>query len=144
MIVALRIRTGGLGWRAYVDGYCGRVTLVLSADAADAGVAGAAAAGAGAWAGRAPADAHAPARASSKHNDCRMLVSSAWRYLTSSTTNGCPTNSVFSTRRTESVLTYIVNGTRAPLTSIRNPWNVPAGTVTATGAPTVNVSTLTT
>src|SRR5882762_7078626 len=64
-------------------------------------------------------------------------------YLTSSTTNGCPTNSVLSTRRGASVPTYIVNGTRDPVTSIRNPWNVPAGTVTASGAPTLKVSTLT-
>src|SRR6267143_4276963 len=63
-------------------------------------------------------------------------------YLTSSTTNGCPTNSVLSRRRGASVPTYIVNGTREPATSTRNPWNVPAGTVTASGAPTLNVSTL--
>src|ERR1044071_4829246 len=35
MIVALRMTTGGLGWRAYVDGYCARATLVLSAVAVD-------------------------------------------------------------------------------------------------------------
>src|SRR2546425_13219604 len=64
-------------------------------------------------------------------------------YLTSSTTNGCPTNSVLSRRRGVSVATYIVNGTREPVTSMRNPWNVPAGTVTASGAPTLKVSTLT-
>src|SRR2546422_8180814 len=63
-------------------------------------------------------------------------------YLTSSTKNGCPTNSVLSTRRGVSAPTYIVNGTREPVTSIRNPWNVPAGTLTASGAPTLNVSTL--
>src|SRR2546427_6445996 len=63
-------------------------------------------------------------------------------YLRSSTKNGCPTNSVLSTRRGVSAPTYIVNGTREPVTSIRNPWNVPAGTVTASGAPTLNVSTL--
>src|SRR2546427_7842537 len=63
-------------------------------------------------------------------------------YLRSSTKNGCPTNSVLSTRRGVSAPTYIVNGTREPVTSIRNPWNVPAGTLTASGAPTLNVSTL--
>src|SRR5437879_5645280 len=63
-------------------------------------------------------------------------------YLRSSTKNGCPANSVLSTRRGVSAPTYIVNGTREPVTSIRNPWNVPAGTVTASGAPTLNVSTL--
>src|SRR5439155_19309628 len=63
-------------------------------------------------------------------------------YLTSSTKNGCPTNSVLSTRRVRLAPTYIVNGRREPVTSIRNPWNVPAGTVTASGAPTLNVSTL--
>src|SRR5881397_204704 len=47
-------------------------------------------------------------------------------------------------RRGVVVLTHIVNGTREPVTSIRNPWNVPAGTVTASGALTLNVSTLTT
>src|SRR2546422_2840386 len=62
-------------------------------------------------------------------------------YLRSSTKNGCPTNSVLSTRRGVSAPTYIVNGTREPVTTIRNPWNVPAGTVTASGAPTLNVST---
>ena len=45
-------------------------------------------------------------------------------------------------RRGVVVLTHIVNGTREPVTSIRNPWNVPAGTVTASGAATLNVSTL--
>jgi hypothetical protein len=42
MIVALRIRTAGFGWRVYVDGYWGLVTLVLSGEAgaaADGGVA---------------------------------------------------------------------------------------------------------
>ncbi len=72
MIVALRIKTGGLGCRAYVDGYCGRATLVLSGGAAGA-------AGASACAGRVPppppADAHAPVSASSRHNNDRMLVS---------------------------------------------------------------------
>src|ERR1700704_3056261 len=63
-------------------------------------------------------------------------------YLTSSTTNGCPTNSVLRTRRGASVPTYIGNGTREPATSIRNPGNAPAGTVTASGAVTLNVSTL--
>src|SRR5882724_12129494 len=71
MIVALRIKTGGLGCRAYVDGYCGRATLVLSGVAAGA-------AGAGACAGRVPppADAHAAVSASSRDNNDRMLVSS--------------------------------------------------------------------
>src|SRR5438046_7694377 len=63
-------------------------------------------------------------------------------YLRSSTRNGGPPNSVLSTRRGGSAPTYIVDGTREPVTSIRNPWNVPAGTVTASGAPTLNVSTL--
>src|SRR3989441_9340251 len=138
MMVALRIKTGGLGCRAYVDGYCGRATLVLSGVAAGA-------AGAGACAGRVPppADAQAPVNASSRDNHDRMLVSSLVpSYLTSSTTNGCPTNSVLSRRRGASVPTYSVNGTREPVTSTRNPWNVPAGTVTASGAPTLNVSTL--
>src|SRR6266513_1377258 len=45
MIVALRITTGGLRCRAYVDGYCGRATLVLSSAAA--GLVAAAAAGPG-------------------------------------------------------------------------------------------------
>src|SRR5438046_9444606 len=63
-------------------------------------------------------------------------------YLMSSTTNGCPTNSVLRRRRGASVPTYMVKGTREPVTSMRNPWNVPAGTVTASGAPTLNVSTL--
>src|SRR5437870_6375952 len=71
-----------------------------------------------------------------------MLVSSVPSYLTSSTKNGCPTNSVLRRRRGASVPTYIVKGTREPVTSMRNPWNVPAGTVTASGAPTLNVSTL--
>src|SRR5690348_9642789 len=71
-----------------------------------------------------------------------MLVPYVWRYLTSSTTNGCPTNSVFKTLRGESVLTYIVNGTREPVTSIWYAWNVPAGTVTDAGPLTLNVSTL--
>src|SRR5207244_13315137 len=62
-------------------------------------------------------------------------------YLTSSTKNGCPTNSVLSMRRGVSAPTYIVNGTREPVTSIRNPWNVPAGTGSASGAATLNVST---
>src|SRR2546425_12308564 len=63
-------------------------------------------------------------------------------YLRSSTKNGCPTNSVLSTRRGVSAPTYIVSGPREPVTSIRNPWTVPAGTLTASGAPTLNVSTL--
>src|SRR2546422_9508705 len=73
LIVALRIKTGGLGCRAYVDGYCGRATLVLSADAA-----GAAATGAGSCAGRVPppAEAHAPVSASSRDHNDRILVSS--------------------------------------------------------------------
>src|SRR5439155_17468843 len=76
MIVALRIKTGGLGCRAYVDGYCARATLELSAVAADGVAVGPA--GAGACAGRVPppADAHAPANASSRDNNDRMLVSS--------------------------------------------------------------------
>ncbi|HEV2751475.1 MAG TPA: hypothetical protein VGV12_13215 [Gemmatimonadales bacterium] len=45
MIVALRIKTGGLGWRWYVDGYWGRLTLMLSA-VETAGVASGAGAGA--------------------------------------------------------------------------------------------------
>src|SRR5439155_168771 len=70
MIVALRIKTGGLGCRAYVDGYCGRAALVVSGVAAGA-------AGAGAEARRLPpADAHALASASSRDNNDRMLVSS--------------------------------------------------------------------
>src|SRR5467141_551877 len=71
MIVALRIRTGGLGCRVYVDGYWGRTTLVLSSAAAGA-------AGAGACAALVPraADAHAPVSASSRDNNDRMLVSS--------------------------------------------------------------------
>src|SRR5213596_3487529 len=60
-----------------------------------------------------------------------MLVSSVPSYLTSSTKNGCPTNSVLRRRRGASVPTYMVKGTREPVTSMRNPWNVPAGTVTA-------------
>src|SRR2546425_2219456 len=74
MIVALRIKTGGLGCRVYVDGYCGRTTLVLSSAAA--GVAGAAGAGACAALVPRPADAHAPVSASSRDNNDRMLVSS--------------------------------------------------------------------
>src|SRR2546425_13114178 len=50
MIMALRITTGRLGCRAYVDGYCGRATLVLSGVAAAAAVAGAT----GACPGRVP------------------------------------------------------------------------------------------
>src|SRR5881628_1913497 len=68
MIVPLRIKTGGLGCRAYVDGYCGRSTLVLSDFAAEGAAADAAgAAGAGACAALVPllADAHAPVSASS-------------------------------------------------------------------------------
>jgi len=74
MIVALRIRTGALECRTYVDGYCGRASLVVSVDAA----AGAVAAGAGAGAGRVPppADAHAPVSASSRDDNDRMRVSS--------------------------------------------------------------------
>src|SRR5690348_5889465 len=71
-----------------------------------------------------------------------MLVPSVWRYLTSSTTNGWPMNSVFKTLRGESVLTYIVNGTRDPVTSIWYAGNVPAGTVIDAGPVTLNVSTL--
>src|SRR6267142_3623775 len=71
MIVALRIRTGGLGCRVYVEGYCGRTTLVLSGAAA--GVVGA---GACAALVPRPADAHAPVSASSRDNNDRMLVSS--------------------------------------------------------------------
>src|SRR2546430_472632 len=56
MIVALRITTGGFGWRTYVEGYCGRPTLVLSALAAGVG----AAAGGGGCPARGPLDAHAP------------------------------------------------------------------------------------
>src|SRR2546428_14183838 len=68
---------------------------------------------------------------------------SSWlRYLTSSTRNGCPTNSVLSPRRGTPLPTYIVNGTRDPVASTRKPWNVPAGTLTDSGAPTLNVSTL--
>src|SRR5437879_275051 len=76
MIVALRITTGGLGCRAYVDGYCGRATLVLSGAAAGA-------AGAGPCAGWVPppADAHAPVSASSRDHDDRMLGSSESRLL---------------------------------------------------------------
>src|SRR5207247_10595591 len=37
MIVALRITTGGLGWRTYVEGYWSRPSLVLSAVAAGVG-----------------------------------------------------------------------------------------------------------
>src|SRR5574341_176876 len=59
MIVALRIRTGGLGWRRYVDGYCGRSALVVSV-AALAGVC----AGAGDWVAVAPARAQAMTPAS--------------------------------------------------------------------------------
>src|SRR2546429_7854680 len=40
-------------------------------------------------------------------------------YFTSSTMNGCPTNSVFTTLRGVSVVTYIVNGTRDPVTAMR-------------------------
>ncbi|PYP95479.1 MAG: hypothetical protein DMD34_06690 [Gemmatimonadetes bacterium] len=72
MIVALRITTGGLGWRTYVEGYCSRPTLVLSALAA--GVA--AAAGAGVCPARAPLDAHAPVKASNSNSGCRMLGTS--------------------------------------------------------------------
>src|SRR5207245_152198 len=61
-------------------------------------------------------------------------------YFTSSTTNGWPTNSVFKTRRGVSVLTYMVNGTRDPVTAIRYAWNVPAGTVTLSRPPTLKVS----
>src|SRR6185312_8862651 len=74
MIVALRMRTGGLGCRVYVEGYCGRTTLELSGAAA--GVAGAAGAGACAALVPRPADAHAPVSASSRANSDRMLVSS--------------------------------------------------------------------
>src|SRR5882724_6246484 len=73
-IVPLRIRTGGLGCRVYVDGYWGRTTLVLSSAAA--GAAGAAGAGACAALVPRPADAHAPVSASSRDNNDRMLVSS--------------------------------------------------------------------
>src|SRR6185437_3750714 len=71
MIVAVRIRTGGLGCRVYVEEYCGRTTLVLSGAAA--GVAGA---GACAALVPRPADAHAPVSESSRANSDRMLVSS--------------------------------------------------------------------
>src|SRR5438094_6270560 len=124
MIVALRITTGGLGCRAYVDGYCGRAVLVLSAVAAD-GVAGAGAAIV--WR---PALAQPTSNAARAAINVRIMIlllrlgvlaSCNCSYLTSSTTNGCPTNSVLRSRRGVSVPTYIVNGTREPVTSIRNP-----------------------
>src|SRR5213593_5074779 len=127
MSVALRISTGALGWRWYVDGYCARNTLVLSALAP--GAAGVAVE-TGRAVCRAPDVAQAHVSASSTGNSCRMRGPSGLRYFTSSTTNGCPTNSVFRTRRGVSVLTYIVNGTRAPVTSTRNARNEPAATVT--------------
>src|SRR2546426_12325570 len=90
MIVALRIKTGGLGCRAYVDGYCGRSTLELSDFAAEGTAAGAAgAAGAGARAGPVPllAHAHPPARASSRDNGGRLPQSPPGvGYFTSSMT----------------------------------------------------------
>src|SRR5881392_3490971 len=128
MIVALRITTGGLGCRAYVDGYCGRATLVLSSAAA--GRVAAAAAGAGAAIVRRPALAQPTSNAARAAINVRIMIlllrlgvlaSCNFSYLTSSTTNGCPTNSVLRSRRGVSVPTYIVNGTREPVTSIRNP-----------------------
>src|SRR2546422_1005961 len=64
LIIALRITTGGLGCRAYVDGYCGRATLVLSGVALAAAVAGAKGARPGRVPPPPPADAHAPVSAS--------------------------------------------------------------------------------
>src|SRR5256885_1209966 len=46
-------------------------------------------------------------------------ASSVLGYLTSSTTNGWPVNSVLTTRRGVVVVTYITNGTREPVTSTR-------------------------
>src|SRR6266550_7148472 len=73
MIIALRITTGGLGCRAYVDGYCGRATLVLSGGALAATVAGAKGACPGRVPPPPPADAHAPVSASSRGHNDRML-----------------------------------------------------------------------
>src|SRR6266550_6026100 len=64
MIIALRITTGGLGCRAYVEGYCGRATLVLSGVALAAAGAGATSACPGRVPPPPPADAHAPVSAS--------------------------------------------------------------------------------
>src|SRR3989442_10080942 len=66
MIIALRSTTGGLGCRAYVDGYCARATLVLSGVALAAAVAGAASACPGRGPPPPPADAHAPVGASAR------------------------------------------------------------------------------
>src|SRR3989442_7658209 len=110
MIVTLRIRTGGLGCRAYVDGYCGRSTLVLSDFAAEGAAAGAAgAAGAGAPAAPLPllADTHAPVSASSRDNGGRLLPSlPGVGYLTSSMTTRLPTDSCRITPCGASAVTY--------------------------------------
>src|SRR5207237_1463494 len=63
------------------------------------------------------------------------------RYFTSSMTAGCPTNSCFTTRWGESTLTYRTSGILGPVTSTRYAWNVPAGTTTVSGCPTLNVRT---
>ncbi len=70
-----------------MDGYCARITLALSAAAACGAAAGA---GAAVW--RAPAVAQAQMSASSSENTGRILGPSRLHYSTSSTTNGCPTN----------------------------------------------------
>src|SRR5882762_8892687 len=51
-------------------------------------------------------------------------------------------NSCFTTRCGESTLTYRTNGNFEPVTSTRYAWNVPAGTTTLSGCPTLNVRTL--
>src|SRR6266550_1225429 len=69
MIVALRIATGGLGWRRYVDGYCARWTLRLSTPAAWAAGAGP---GDGGDVARAPAVAQPADSASSTYEGVRI------------------------------------------------------------------------
>src|SRR2546428_5469601 len=65
-----------------------------------------------------------------------------WRCLSSPPRHAHPPNSVLRTRGGTPLPTYIVNGTRDPVAATRKPWNVPAGTLTDSGAPTLNVSTL--
>ncbi len=58
------------------------------------------------------------ARARQREQEMRGASHRGAPYLTSSTTNGCPTNSVLTTRRGVSTLTHMISGTRAPLTSM--------------------------
>src|SRR5438105_2951840 len=94
-------------------------------------------------ANRAGRSARAPARAGEQqkprfsHARCPPCS----RYFTSSMTAGCPTNSCFTTRWGESTLTYRTSGILGPVTSTRYAWNVPAGTTTVSGCPTLNVRT---